>query len=479
MQNTKQKGESQKQSESGKSTPLYKTPQRLKGFNDFFGRDMRIRQFVINTFIEVFEKYGYEPLETPALEYSELILGQSGEEAEKLYYRFKDNGGRDVMLKYEVMISMCRALAQNINNVAMPYKRYQIQRVWRAENVQKGRYREFTQCDADTIGSYSVICDAEFIQMGLEVLQKLGFKEYRARISNRKFLQGLAQSCGIEDDKFYEFAMSVDKFDKIGKEKVVEELVQKRGISQEKAQKSVGLLLGQVSGQDASINTMGNSDCGKKFSDLSFDEKINFFIETVGDNKLAKEGLDELTKISQYLKKVGLSEKNYIFDSTIARGLASYTGPVWEFEIVEGGVGSVAGCGRYDKAIQKYVGYEVPATGGSFGIERLCDIIKDRKMWDFGETPAQVLITVFNEDLFEYSLEIAQKLRKSDVKVMLYPDIDKLSKQIKYADRKGIKYCIIAGPDEYDNKTLIIKDLSKGLEEKVSFDKLEDKIFEI
>jgi len=142
-------------------------PRKLRGFNDFFGEDMRIRQYVIDTFKQTFEKYGYEPLETPALEYSKYMLGQSGEEAEKQFYRFKDPGGRDVMLKYEVMIGMCRAVAENYDNIEFPYKRYQIQRTWRAENTQKGRYREFTQCDADTIGSNSMINDAEFIQMGL------------------------------------------------------------------------------------------------------------------------------------------------------------------------------------------------------------------------------------------------------------------------------------------------------------------------
>src|SRR4030042_3012554 len=186
-------------------------PQKLKGFNDFFAEDMKLREFVIGAFKKVFEKYGYEPLATPALEYTELMLGQSGEEAEKQFYRFKDPGGRDVMLKYEVMTSMCRAVAEKIDKLPMPYKRYQIQRVWRAENTQKGRYREFTQCDADTIGRSSMRCDAEFIQMGLEITKEIGFKDFYARISSRKFLGGLAEYLGIKEAQFYGFCMSLDK----------------------------------------------------------------------------------------------------------------------------------------------------------------------------------------------------------------------------------------------------------------------------
>lgn len=424
------------------------TPKRLSGFNDFFGWDMRIRQFVINTFIEVFEKYGYEPLETPALEYSELMLGQSGEEAEKQYYRFTDNGGRDVMLKFEVMISMCRAVAQNMSNISFPYKRYQIQRVWRAEKVQKGRYREITQCDADTIGSWSMACDAEFIQMGLEVVERLGFKEYVARISNRKFLQGLAEYFKIPPDKFYGYAMSIDKFEKIGREAVVEELVKVRGIDEEIARQTMELLEpGQYKG-------------------LSFKEAVESFRDTAGASEIGKQGLDELLEIENYLTASGVEPKKYKFDPSIARGLASYTGPVWEFEIMDGNVGSIAGCGRYDNAIKKYTGIDLPATGGSFGIERICDIIKDRGMWDFGETPAQVLVTVFSEDLFGESLKTANTLRAKGIPAMLYPDPDKLAKQFKYADKKGIKYVIVMGPDEKAAGKVKVKNMESG-EEKV------------
>ncbi|MCA9380504.1 ATP phosphoribosyltransferase regulatory subunit, partial [Candidatus Dojkabacteria bacterium] len=180
-------------------------PRTLQGFNDYFAEDVRIREYIKNLFRTSFQNYGFEPLETPALEYSELMLGQSGEEAEKQYYRFKDNGERDVMLKFEVMISMCRAIAQSFNEIVFPFKRYQIQNVWRAEKVQKGRYREFTQMDADILGTKSMLADAEIIQMGIEIVQKLGFEDFSARISNRKFLEGLAEYYKIDSSNYYGF----------------------------------------------------------------------------------------------------------------------------------------------------------------------------------------------------------------------------------------------------------------------------------
>ena len=194
--------------------------QKLAGFRDYFAEDVKIREYVINVFKKVFEKYGYEPLETPALEPSSIFVGELGDEAEKLFYRFKDQGGRDVMLKYDVMTSMCRAVAENINKITFPYKRYQIQSVWRSEKPQRGRFREFTQCDADTIGSPDVNCDAEFIQMGIEALKNLGFQDFRANINNRKLMNGIIQFAGASIKEFIPICISIDKLPKIGKEKV-------------------------------------------------------------------------------------------------------------------------------------------------------------------------------------------------------------------------------------------------------------------
>lgn len=420
------------------STPI--KPQTLKGFRDFFAQDVAIREYVINTFKNVFEKYGYEPLETPALEYSDIFLRESGEEAIKLFYRFKDEGGRDVMLKYEVMISMCRAVAENINKIIFPYKRYQIQTVWRAEKPQRGRYREFTQCDADTIGSDSVLADAEFIQMGIEALQKLGFKKFRANISNRKFLNGVIKYAESTDEQFIPICLSIDKLPKIGVDGVKKELLEKRKITSSTINKILEL-----------INLKGkNTQLIKKYKEL------------LKNIPVATEGLLELEQIFDYLRKAELDENTYQFSPYIARGLAYYTGPIWEFEIFDGGMGSVAGCGRYDNVIGKFVGKKVPATGGSFGIERIVEIIKEQNMIDIPSIPTKVLIVYFNQKTLNKLIEVANQLRKNNIPTMLYPEATKLDKQLKYASKKNIPYVIIIGPEEAKKQTVKVKNMKTG-----------------
>lgn len=432
-------------------------PQTLKGFNDWFAEDVKLRKFVIQTFESVFEKYGYEPLETPAVEYAEFMTGVSGEEAEKQFYRFKDPGDRDVMLKYEVMTGMCRAVASNLDKITFPYKRYQIQPVWRAENTQKGRYRQFTQADADTVGSPSMIADTEFIQMGLEITEKLGFKEFIARISNRKFLDGLRELLEIPENKFYGMCMAIDKLKKIGLNEVKKELVEVRGLSVDQAIKVMEI-----------IDT-------NQYKKLSSSEIVTKLLDTVGQTKIGLEGLSELKEIFDYLDKSGVPNNLYCFDTSLARGLASYTGPIWEFEIIDGGVGSIAGCGRYNNVIGRYLGGNriVPATGGSFGIERICDIIKDRQMLNLGKTNTKVLVTVFSSDLLPDSLIIANNLRQKGINTDLYAvPGDKLDKQFKYADQKGIPFAIILGPDEKEKGTVTIKDLESRTQKTVLLEEL-------
>ena len=424
----------------------------LQGFNDYFAEDVRIREYIKSIFRTTYEKYGFEPLETPALEYSELMLGQSGFEAEKQYYRFRDNGDRDVMLKFEVMISMCRAVAQSYNTIVFPYKRYQIQNVWRAEKVQKGRYREFTQMDADTLGTTSMLADAEIIQMGIEVIQKLGFEGFSARISNRKFLEGLAEYYKIDPSKYYDFFMSIDKLEKIGKDQVIKELIDKRGIDSTIAEESIRTLL---EGSELSL----------------FDDLFSFFDKTVGQTNIGKEALNEVSQIIQYLQSVGVDKKYYKFDPTIARGLASYTGPVWEFTVLEGGVGSIAGGGRYDKAIEKYIGISIPATGISFGLERISDIIISREMYK-PESNLKVLVTIFSEETKNKSIEVVNYLRTENISATLYPEIAKLEKQFKYADRKKIPFVIIIGPDEISTNTLQLKDMMNRSQQQVTIEDL-------
>lgn len=424
---------------------------KLSGFRDFFAQDIAVREFVKNTFRQVFETYGYEPLETPALEYTKIFSSETGEEATKLFYRFKDQGGRDVMLKYEVMISMCRAVAENIGKIPFPYKRYQIQPVWRADKPQKGRFREFTQCDADTIGTASVIADAEFIQMGIEVMQKLGFKKFVANISNRKFLNGLIKYAGAPDNNFIPICISIDKLPKIGEVAVRKELTQKKGIKKEVVDKIFSIIT--VSGQT--------------------DKLVKQFKNQMNSVSIALEGLNELEEIFAYFKTVNINPQYYQFAPFIARGLAYYTGPIWEFEILEGNTGSVAGCGRYDNTIGNLIGSnkKVPATGGSFGIERIVEVIKDRKMIKINTTPTQVLVTWFDNQTFSTSLITADKLRQNNISTMLYPEIDKLDKQLKYANKKGIPYVFIIGPDEAAKNLVTLKNMTTSKQKTLTLEK--------
>ncbi|EKE13973.1 MAG: hypothetical protein ACD_12C00725G0001 [uncultured bacterium] len=430
--------------------------QKLAGFRDYFVEDVKIREYVINIFKKVFEKYGYEPLETPALENSNIFVGELGDEAEKLFYRFKDQGGRDIMLKYDVMTPMCRAVAENINNIVFPYKRYQIQNVWRSEKPQKGRFREFTQCDADTIGSSSVICDAEFIQMGIEALTNIGFKEFRANINNRKLLSGIIQFAGASEKEFIPICISIDKLPKIGRDQVKKELIEKRKISPEISDKILDV-----------ITLTGETE-----------ELLAKLKKQLNDIPVAVEAIIELEIIFDYFKTIKLDKKFYRFTPFIARGLAYYTGPVWEFEILEGDVGSVAGCGRYDNIIGKFVGKEVAATGGSFGIERLVEVIKSRKMINFSSTITKTLVTIFDKNLFNNSLIIADQLRKNNIPTILYPIVnEKLDKQLKYANKKNIPYVIIIGPEEVESGKVVLKDMKTGEQQKLNIEEAIKQLF--
>lgn len=415
------------------------TPRTLKGFRDFLPEDMRVRQRVIALFRQVFESFGYEPLETPTLEHADILMGKYGEEAEQLIYSFEDRGGRKVAMKYDLTVPTCRVVAQYGDKIPLPFKRYQIQPVWRADNTQKGRFREFFQCDADTIGSSSMLADAEFIQMGLEIMKKLGFTDYYARINNRKFIDGLVQYAGATTEQFYTICIAIDKIEKIGIDGVVAEM-ERKGVSPEVIKKII-----QV------VSLKGSNT-----------ELITSLSAMMKDIPIALEGLTELSTIFSYLKTAGISDEFYLFDLSIIRGLSYYTGPVWEFTVRDGGVGSVAGCGRYDKLVGLYLGRDIPATGGSFGIERLFEVIKERGLLKEDSNKLE-LVTIFSSDVVQQSLTLVNTLRNHGKSVMLYPDEHaKLEKQLKYANKKGIETVYILGPEEIEKKQVKVKNMKTG-----------------
>ncbi|MDO8496953.1 MAG: histidine--tRNA ligase, partial [bacterium] len=421
-------------------------PRTLKGFRDFLPDDMRIREKVINTFKQEFEKYGYEPLETPVLEYADILMGKYGEEAEQLMYTFEDRGGRKVAMKYDVTVPAARVLAQYQNQLTLPFKRYQIQPVWRAENTQKGRLREFYQCDADTFGTDSIIAEAEFIQMGIEILKKLGFENFFAKINNRKIIDGITQYAGISKDQFASVCTTIDKLEKIGEDGVKKEL-EERKISNE------------------SITKIFEVISQKAESSLELLDKVSSILATIPE---AQKGVEELRKILNLLKAGGIKETFYKVDLSIIRGLAYYTGPIWEFEVTGGNVGSVGSGGRYDKLVGLYVGKDIPAAGGSFGIERLIEIIKERNMIS-SDTQTTILVTIFSSDLLELSFKTANSLRSQGINTLLYPDENaKLDKQLKYANKKQIPYVVIIGPEEKANNKVKLKNMKTGEQKEIT-----------
>lgn len=403
-------------------------PQALKGFRDFLPEDMAVRQRVINTLREIFESYGFEPLETPALEYAETLLGKYGAEADKLVYTFKDKGERKVGLRYDLTVPVSRVLAQYQNQIPLPFKRYQIQKVYRAEKPQKGRFREFTQCDIDSFGSSSPLTDAEIIAVTYESLKKLGFEKFTIKINSRQVLFKLMTDLGIKDQsKQLSLIQTIDKLDKKELGEVKKELQEK------------GLTLGQV---DSLLELLNNTKPDENLSEL----------------------LD-------YLKLMGVDKSFYQFDPTLVRGLDYYTGPVFETYVEKPKIGSITGGGRYDKLIAQLGGPDIPATGTTIGLDRICEVIKDQKLLpNFSPTPTKALITVFDPKYLACSIKLANNLRQK-VNTELYPDPKaRLDKQFKYADRKGIPFAIVLGPDEIKQDKISLKNLKTGQQESLDFD---------
>jgi len=410
-------------------------PLTLKGFRDFLPEKMIVRQRVIATLRTVFETYGFEPLETPALEYAETLLGKYGQEADKLVYTFQDRGGRKIGLRYDLTVPVARVLAQYQNQIPLPFKRYQIQSVWRAEKPQKGRYREFTQCDIDSFGSPSPLADAEIIAVIYYSLKKLNFEKFTIRINSRQVLFELMANLGIKPEKQQLSVLrTIDKLDKTDSAKIKNELEEK-GLTKTKIEKLFSLIK-----------------------------------SSQPDNNLKQ--------LFNYLKWLGVDKKFYQFDPTLVRGLDYYTGPVFETLVEKPKIGSITGGGRYDQLIADLGGPDIPATGTTIGLDRICDVIQELNLWpDLSPTSTQVLITVFSPEYLENSSRLASELREKGVKTELYLDPQtKLNKQIKYADKKGISSVVIIGPDEVKNQKVTFKNLLTGQQETISKKQLFSKL---
>ncbi len=393
-----------------------KNPQTLKGFRDFLPEEALQRKWLENKIRQVFEKWGYDPLETPTLEPLEIFEGEIGED-EKLFYKFKDLGNRDVALRYDQTIPVCRVIAQYNQQLPMPFKRYQIQPAFRAEKPQQGRYREFLQADADIFGLETPLADAETIALSLDIYRELGFPQAVALINDRNLYKDIP----------YPAIAAIDKIKKIGEEKVLKEM-EKKGIALNK---------------------------GKQFLNYIKNLKPNQTIKT----------------ILNYLKAYGFSPAWFKFEPSIARSFSYSTGPIWEIEIPGFKAGSVLGGERYDKIVKNISGQDIPGTGFGLGFDRTFEAAKQFNLIPKIKTSTKALITVFNPKLLQISLKTARKLRDSNINTEVYTKTNQnLNKQIKYADKKGIPYIIVIGPDEAKEDKLTLKDMKTGKQEVLSLE---------
>lgn len=415
-------------------------PRTLKGFRDFLPTDMRLRSSVMQTIRKVFEKYGYDPLETPTLEYDDILSGKYGED-EKLMYRFKDHGDRAVAMKYDLTVPAARVIAQYYHQLPMPFKRYQMQPVWRADNTQRGRYRELWQCDADTFGSSSTMVEAEWMCMGIEVFSELGLSSVVGMLNNRKLLDVILKEIAqCNESEYLPLAISLDKYDKVGWAGVLEEM-QNRGVRSTVATRVKELLDLQGTSQD----------------------KISSIEQVIKNHSNGVIALNKIKYVFDYIKQNQLDSNKVEFNPLIIRGLAYYTGLVWEWQLTEGGIGSLGGGGRYDQLIGQFIGNDIPSAGGSFGLERIIDVIKEKKM-DFYKNQNILVCNIENDP---YAIKIAALLRQSGYDTQLYPDDYKLEKQIKYAIQKNLSFVILAGPAEAAKQTVILKNLSTRSQQEV------------
>ncbi|MCL5435038.1 MAG: histidine--tRNA ligase [Patescibacteria group bacterium] len=393
--------------------------QTLKGFRDFLPKDAKKREYVINALKKVFESYGFEPLETPSLEYEEILAGKYGTEGDKLMYKFEDNGKRKIALRYDQTVPLARVVAEYQNDLPMPFKRYQIQNVWRAENTQKGRYREFMQCDIDTVGSPSLSADAEIISCALETVRKLGFKNVKVLVNDRSVFY-FKTSFDISSDKISFVIRTIDKLKKIGDDGVLSEL-KKGGFAKEEAE------------------------------------------EILNGIKNIKE-TNSISNIRTLLKDAGVDESLIEFSPSLARGLDYYTGIIFEIVSEDYPYGSVAGGGRYDNLIGVFSGKQIPAVGISFGFDRVIEAMDELNLFPAGLSVTKVLITNTNE---KKALEVGKTLRENNINTEIYLEEKDLEKQLKYADKKDIPFAII-----FDKDKLILKDMIRRTQETLTIEEI-------
>ena len=448
-----------------------------QGTRDFGADVVRTRNYIFNTIKTVFELYGFQPLETPAMENLDTLMGKYGEEGDKLIFKILNNGldnpakhqqarddfekmleGKNVKglteraLRYDLTIPFARYVAMNHGQLTFPYKRYQLQPVWRADRPQRGRYREFYQCDADVVGSNSLINEVELSNIYHDVFTRLGINGYELKINSRNILMALAEVCG-GSHKMIDITIAIDKLDKIGLDKVKEELVQKE------------LSADQVAIIESYLSVKGNNE-----------EKLAALHSLLGENEHAKKGLSEIEFILKHTKDIS----NIQVDFTLARGLNYYTGIIFEAKApATVKMGSIGGGGRYDDLTGLFGVPGLPGVGISFGVDRIYDVMEEMDIFPSTvHTGTRVLFFYLGEAECEIALKLLPQLRQREISCELYHEKAKFDKQFKYAEKKSIPYIVIIGTKEIEENTCVIKNLNTGKQESIPQNKLADYSFE-
>jgi len=444
-------------------------PSLARGTRDFGPEQMAKRNFIFETIRRSFQRYGFLPLETPAFENLSVLMGKYGEEGDQLLFKILNSGDfsgklieKDLQegykpltskisekgLRYDLTVPFARYVVMNRGTLAMPFKRYQIQPVWRADRPQRGRYREFYQCDADVVGTDSLLCEAEIVTLLHEILPALGITDFTVKINNRKILTGIADIIGAQGMEG-PLCVAIDKLDKIGKDKVIEELAE-RGFS------------------DNSITLLNPI-----FSLSDLDEPFKELREWLQNSEIALKGIDELEEVWNMVKLLGLENPKIQFDVTLARGLSYYTGAIFEVKANNVQIGSISGGGRYDNLTGTFGVPGISGVGISLGVDRIYDVMEELNLFpDNQTTSTKVMLSNFDKESFQFGLSILPKLRLAGINAEMYPDSVKLKKQLDYADRKNIPFVVLIGSDEIQSGQLTLKNMKTGEQTKVGVEEI-------
>jgi histidyl-tRNA synthetase len=424
------------------------TPRTLKGFRDYLPEAMMPREWIIDTARRVYRSYGFRPIDTPALEYLEILTGKGSDETDKQLYRFQDHGKRDVGLRFDLTVPLARFVAQHAQELGLPFKRYHIATVWRGENTQAGRYREFMQCDFDTIGVTDLTADIEMALVINDLFVALGIERFTIRVNHRAVLNGLLEKLDLADTSAA-VLRALDKLGKIGAEGVVAEL--ERTAHTSEAQNKQLLALAGIEGENAAI--------------------LDALAALVAGNATGERGVAELRELAAAVAAAGVPASRVKFDPSIARGLDYYTGVVVETQLDElPTIGSVASGGRYDNLAGMFTREKLPGVGASLGLDRLLTALQDLDRLPATRTPAPVLICMFDAARRNDYLKLAAQLRAAGVGVEVYPEAKKLGKQLQYADKQGFRAALIMGDNEFAASQCQVKDLAAGTSATVPYD---------